>query len=121
MNAVKKKRRSFGRPVAEAVRQAWRDLRVIRWTNVGTWVLYWSFVAAVMMLIVLMGIQGNPFDYGPQSSPAGSQCLPDGTFGAFEGSFNWWTMPGIFDKTLSSGFLTFPEVKGIDVVWQLVC
>lgn len=112
MGAGKKKRRSFGRPVAEAARQAWRDLRLARWANFGLWALYWSSLAAIFTAILML------------STPLYSAymfrdtlCRPDGSIG---GEYNFWDFSGFFDISLAAGSFTFTNVKMIDIAWQLV-
>lgn len=112
MDAGKKKRRSLGRPVAEAAGQAWRDLRSARWANFALWALYWSSAVAIFTAIFLLSTPLYSSDMFRDTL-----CRPDGSIGA---EYNFWNFSGFFDISLAAGSFTFTNVKMIDVAWQLV-
>lgn len=112
-DAGKPKRRPVRKAVADAGRQAWSDLRSIRWARFGLWTLYWSFLVAIPTAIMAVSFTRGGGFYN-------TRCLPRDSFSPLPERYNFWDISGFFDIALAFGPLSFTNAKIIDVSWQLV-
>lgn len=112
---VKKPQTKFRQKCARPFKEAWHDLRSMKWQREGLMYLFAIWVYCLTALVVWMLL----VSIGSRTSKD-SPCHPDGGFNAIADIFDWWSPKGFFQITLRTGTLSFDSAKAIDIFWNLV-
>ncbi|KAI1386794.1 uncharacterized protein F4822DRAFT_411246 [Hypoxylon trugodes] len=100
-----------------ARREAWLDLRSIRWKRVGRWTVPTSWTLATLGLFSFLTIYGT---LSQSFEPTNSACRSDNSFNCNISTYDVWTASGFFEVDIGFGDLTFTQAKVIDVSWDMV-
>jgi hypothetical protein len=112
---VKKPQISFRQKCARPFKEAWHDLRSMKWQRDGLVYLFAIWVHCLIAVVVWM----LSVSLGSRASKD-SPCHPDGSFNAIADTFDWWSPKGFFQITLRTGTLSFDSAKAVDIFWNLV-
>uniref|UniRef100_A0A8H7NPF8 Uncharacterized protein n=1 Tax=Bionectria ochroleuca TaxID=29856 RepID=A0A8H7NPF8_BIOOC len=112
---VKKPQISFRQKCARPFKEAWHDLRSMKWQRDGLMYLFAIWVHCLIAVVVWM----LSVSLGSRASKV-SPCHPDGSFNAIAGTFDWWSPKGFFQITLRTGTLSFDSAKAVDIFWNLI-
>ncbi|KAK1982860.1 hypothetical protein LZ30DRAFT_749030 [Colletotrichum cereale] len=91
---------------------ALKDARGIHWFATLILILALGWIAALAFLLYYLGAQTYHKEF--------RACQPDGSFDAFQNSYNLWSASGFFQITLGWGRFSFADAKAIDVAWDVV-
>ncbi|CAG9986247.1 unnamed protein product [Clonostachys byssicola] len=112
---MKKPQISFRQKCARPFKEAWHDLRSMKWQREGPLYLFAIWVHCLVALVVWMLL----VSLGSGTSKD-SPCHPDGAFNAIADTFDWWAPKGLFQITLRTGTLSFDSAKAVDIFWNLI-
>ncbi|CAG9945436.1 unnamed protein product [Clonostachys rosea f. rosea IK726] len=112
---VKKPQISFRQKCARPFKEAWHDLRSMKWQRDGLVYLFAIWVHCLIAVVVWM----LSVSLGSRASKD-SPCHPDGSFNAIADTFDWWSPKGFFQITLRTGTLSFDSAKAVDIFWNLI-
>ncbi|CAH0022674.1 unnamed protein product [Clonostachys rhizophaga] len=113
---VKKPKISFSQKFTRPFREAWHDLRSMKWQREGLMYLFAIWVHCLIVLVVWLLL----LSIGSGVSKENSPCQPDGEFNAIANTFDWWSPKGLFQITLRIGTLSFDSAKAVDIFWNLI-
>lgn len=104
-------------------KEAWKDIRSIRWQRLGPWLPFLAWVGGLLYFFSCFFIKTQTSSGYYNLSYSGDYstgCRPDDSFSPFTDDFNWWASDGFFQITWASGSLTFTQAKVIDIAWDVV-
>ncbi|CAH0046307.1 unnamed protein product [Clonostachys solani] len=113
---VEKPQISWRQKCARPFKEAWNDLRSMKWQREGLMYLFAILAYCLIMLVIWLLL----VSIGSSASKEDSPCHPNGEFNAIADTFDWWSPNGLFQITLRIGTLSFDSAKAVDIFWNLI-
>ncbi|VUC37057.1 unnamed protein product [Clonostachys rosea] len=113
---VKKPQISISQKCVRPFKEAWHDLRSMKWQREGVMYLFALWIYCLITLVVWLSLVSKNSGASKDNTP----CHPDGKFNAIADTFDWWSPNGLFQITLRTGTLSFDSAKAVDIFWNLI-